>query len=261
VKDARRAVSVMPDVVRRDGSGLRVSPWPNDDLAVPTAQLAPVLGKPLPSAAVLGELTRGLCDQGYVEAVTVALAPREQTPFLAAGFSVREELHLLVHHMSRLPGRAAPRTEPRTRRARNEDWEGILATDSGAFSDFWRLGREGLLQAMAATPVRRLRVVSGTVSGSASADDVVGYALTGRAGAAGYLQRLAVRPDAQGQGVGRALVLDGLHWLRRHRVERVLVNTQLANARALDLYLGVGFVIETDRLAVLRLHLSDGLER
>ena len=114
---------------------------------------------------------------------------------------------------------------------------------------------------MAATPVRRLRVVSGVVNGAANADDVVGYALTGRAGTAGYLQRLAVRPGAQGQGVGRALVLDGLHWLRRHRVERVLVNTQLANARALNLYLGVGFVVETDRLAVLRLHLADEVER
>jgi len=41
----------------------------------------------------------------------------------------------------------------------------------------------------------------------------------------------------------------------------VLVNTQLANARALNLYLGVGFVVETDRLAVLRLHLADGVER
>ncbi len=261
VKDARRAVSVMPDVVRRDGSGLRISAWPNDDLVVPTAQLAPVLGEPLPSASVLAELTRELFDHGYSEAVTVALAPREQIPFLTAGFSVREELHLLVHHMTPLPRRAAPRTGPRARRARDEDWEGILATDSEAFSDFWRLGRQGLLQAMAATPVRRLRVVSGMVNGAANADDVAGYALTGRAGTAGYLQRLAVRPDAQGQGVGRALVLDGLHWLRRHRVERVLVNTQLANARALNLYLGVGFVVETDRLAVLRLHLADGVER
>lgn len=251
----------MPDVVRRDGSGLRISAWPNDDLVVPTAQLAPVLGEPLPSASVLAELTRELLDHGYTEAVTVALAPREQIPFLTAGFSVREELHLLVHHMTPLPRRAAPRTGPRARRARDEDWEGILATDSEAFADFWRLGRQGLLQAMAATPVRRLRVVSGVVNGAATADDVVGYALTGRAGTAGYLQRLAVRPGAQGRGVGRALVLDGLHWLRRHRVERVLVNTQLANARALNLYLGVGFVVETDRLAVLRLHLADEVER
>ena len=251
----------MPDVVRRDGSGLRISAWPNDDLVVPTAQLAPVLGDSLPSASVLAELTRELLDHGYTEAVTVALAPREQIPFLTAGFSVKEELHLLVHHMTPLPRRAAPRTGPRARRARDEDWEGILATDSEAFADFWRLGRQGLLQAMAATPVRRLRVVSGVVNGAATADDVVGYALTGRAGTAGYLQRLAVRPGAQGRGVGRALVLDGLHWLRRHRVERVLVNTQLANARALNLYLGVGFVVETDRLAVLRLHLADEVER
>lgn len=250
-------MGVLPDVVRRDGSGLRVSPWPNDDLSVPTAQLAPVLGESLPSASVLEELASELHDRGYEEAVTVALTPREQTPFLDAGFTVREELHLLVHGMTALPRRAAPRMGPRVRRARGDDWVGILATDSEAFSDFWRLGREGLLQAMSATPVRRLRVVSS----EASPGDIAGYALTGRAGTSGYLQRLAVRPDAQGQGIGRALVLDGLHWLRRHRVERMLVNTQLTNDRALRLYLGVGFVAETDRLAVLRLPLTDGLER
>jgi ribosomal protein S18 acetylase RimI-like enzyme len=253
VKDARRTVGVLPDVMRRDGSGLRVSPWPNDDLAMATAQLAPVVGEPLPSASALAELGRDLFGRGYGEAVTVALSPREQTPFLAAGFAVREELHLLVHHMGPLPRRGSPRT----RRVRGDDWAGILATDSEAFSPFWRLGRHGLLQAMSATPVRRLRVVSHAARG----DDVVAYALTGRAGTAGYLQRLAVRPSEQGQGIGRALVLDGLHWLRRHRVARVLVNTQLTNARALDLYLRVGFVPEPDRLAVLRLPLNGGDDR
>ena len=58
-----------------------------------------------------------------------------------------------------------------------------------SFSEFWRLGQQGLRQAMAATPVRRMRVVDVD-----EADQVIAYALTGRAGPTGYLQRLAVRP-------------------------------------------------------------------
>ena len=44
---------------------------------------------------------------------------------------------------------------------------------------------------------------------------VVAYAITGRAGDIGYLQRLAVDPDHHHRGIGSALVLDSLGWARR----------------------------------------------
>ena len=51
----------------------------------------------------------------------------------------------------------------------------------------------------------------------------------GRAGPRGYLQRLAVHPDHQRAGLGGALVVDGLRWLRRWGAKEVLVNTQEGN--------------------------------
>ena len=63
---------------------------------------------------------------------------------------------------------------------------------------------------------------------------------------------LAVDPIVQGGGLGRALVADGLGWLRRRGVERVVVNTQEANARALRLYEELGFRRQAGGLAVLK---------
>ncbi len=249
VKDARGRPNAPGVTVRRDAVGLRISAWPNDDLSTIVAQLAPVPGGPLPSVTTIRTIVRDLAEEGYEQAITVALAPAEQEPFRDAGFVLHERLHLLVHDMATVP----PRRSPKPRRARREDWPGITATDRAAFTEFWRLGRDGLLHAMAATPVRRLRVVD---AGDA---DVVGYALTGRAGAAGYLQRLAVAPSHQGEGLGRALAVDGLHWLRRHHAERVLVNTQVTNERAYRLYLSLGFVPDPSGLAVLRLPLTAGV--
>jgi ribosomal protein S18 acetylase RimI-like enzyme len=51
--------------------------------------------------------------------------------------------------------------------------------------------------------------------------------------------------------VGRALVLDGLSWLRRRGAERVVVNTQLENRKALALYESLGFRRESRGLSVL----------
>ena len=82
--------------------------------------------------------------------------------------------------------------------------------------------------------------------------DVVGYAVTGRAGAQGYLQRLAVHPGRQGLGLGIDLVADALHWLRRRDVTTCWVNTQEANTAALSLYTRLGFTPARHQLTVLR---------
>jgi ribosomal protein S18 acetylase RimI-like enzyme len=79
----------------------------------------------------------------------------------------------------------------------------------------------------------------------------VGYAVTGMTGDMGYLQRLAVDPDDAGRGIGRALVLDGLGWLRARGAVQALVNTQVDNERALGLYRSVGFRLLPTGLHVL----------
>jgi ribosomal-protein-alanine N-acetyltransferase len=91
---------------------------------------------------------------------------------------------------------------------------------------------------------------------------VVGYAICGTSGGRGFVQRLAVAPSAQGRGIGKALLLDGLHWLRSSGAQEIAVNTQVGNDPALALYRGVGFRDDPDGLAVLsaRLNVRDASE-
>ena len=207
------------------------------------AYLAPVPGAPAPSPAFVDRCLARLADRGYVEVITGALAPPEQRGFLAAGFAVREHLVLLAHDLLVLP--PAPSVDGvRLRRAWRRDRPAVLETDGAAFREFWRLDDAGLDEAVSATPSARFRVAT-------AGDRLVGYAVTGRAGRQGYVQRLAVDPTAQRRGIGRLLVVDGLHWLDRRGAARAVVNTQPDNAPALELYRRLGFREQPAGLDVL----------
>jgi ribosomal protein S18 acetylase RimI-like enzyme len=220
---------------------LRVGPWRGDPA---TAYVNPVPGSPLPSADFVRRCLRTLGRQGYGRVVTGALSPSEQSAFRAAGFQVTEHLHLLAHDLRSIPAVEPP--DGLLRRSARRDREPVLALDALAFDPFWRLDDAGLDEAIAATPHTRFRVAAGE-----GGVGVAGYAITGRAGRRGYLQRLAVHPTLQRQGLGTILVADALRWLRRWRADRAMVNTQLANERALALYERVGFRREPSGLSVL----------
>lgn len=216
---------------------LRTGPWRgNGDIAC----LSPLPDGPLPSAAFVLRCLDQLAARGFSRVVTSALSVAEQAGFLDAGFGVEEDLHLLVHDLRGLPPvPAAP-----IRRAHHGDRDGVLAVDESAFPPFWRIDEDGLRDALGATPRSRFRVASG-------GSGVTAYAISGRAGRRGFLQRLAVAPGHQRQGLGRAMALDALHWFRRWRVERAVVNTQLDNTAALSLYESLGFRREATCLSVL----------
>ncbi len=220
---------------------LRIAPWRGD---ATTAHLTPGRSRPTPAALAraLDELTAGR----YRAALTAALPPVEQRPFLDAGFEVHERLHLLVRALDDLP--PLEWTPAELRRGHQSDRARILAVDVAAFPPFWRLDAPGLEDALAATPSARLRVAVDPHQ----PEPVTAYAVTGRAGPRGYLQRLAVDPPVQGCGVGASLVVDGLRWLKRWGAKEVLVNTQEGNLAAVRLYERLGFDLQPEGLAVLR---------
>ena len=221
---------------------LRITPWRGDPQI---AHLAPGRGRPT-TASVQRALDE-LASSGYTSALTGALGGPDQLPFLQAGFEVHERLHLLTRALDDLPATAPADL----RRGHHADRAAVLAVDAAAFPAFWRLDGPGLEDALAATPSARFRVA--TAPGKRS---ITGYAVTGRAGPRGYLQRLAVHPDHQREGLGGALVVDGLRWLRRWGAKEVLVNTQEGNEPAVHLYPALGFQLRPDGLAVLRLALG-----
>lgn len=225
------------DTIRWGRERARIWPW-NGDQSV--AFLAPVPEAPVPSAAFIRRCLTILGERGFVRVVTSALSPLEQTGFFAAGFEVAEELHLLSLAVDGLP----PRPDIRAMRVAAAQRKEVLAIDRAAFSPFWRLDDHGLDEALGATPRTRFRAVAGD-------DGLVAYAIHGRSGSRGFVQRLAVAPEAQRQGLGRGLLLDGLHWMRRRGVRRAVVNTQIGNAAALSLYHDAGFRDEPSGLSVM----------
>ena len=230
------------DLVRWGDGRLRVGPWRGDDhiaYIAPMADGAPVTVDAVRRCCAL------LVERGFSAAISAALGPAESRGFLEAGFTVRERLHLLAKELHETPaGPSGP-----LRRGRRIDRPDVLAVDARSFDSFWRLDDNGLSEAMAATPSSRFRVAD-------DGNGVFGYAVSGRAGRRGFLQRLAVDPDHQRHGVGRALALDGLRWMTRRGAERAMVNTQENNTTALALYEDLGFRLQPGGLAVLQISLS-----
>jgi ribosomal protein S18 acetylase RimI-like enzyme len=220
---------------------LRVLPWRGDP---DTAYVVARSGRP--SSWALARCLEQLDQRGFRAALTAALPPADHAPYLANGFTVHERLHLLSRGVEPVPSRDGPEVD--LRRARRRDRRAVLEIDAAAFPPFWRLDGAGLEDALGATPSVRFRVAHR----HDDATDIVGYAVTGRAGVRGYLQRLAVDPSAQRAGVASALVADALQWLRRWGGREVLVNTQEHNAGAVALYERLGFRRHDEGLAVLQ---------
>jgi ribosomal protein S18 acetylase RimI-like enzyme len=231
------------DIIRWGRERARIWPWRGDRSV---AFLAPVPDAPVLSAAFLRRCLSILGDRGFARVVTSALSPLEQTGFLAAGFEVAEELHLLSLDLDGLP----PRPDIPVIKVPASSRHEVLAIDAAAFSPFWQLDEHGLDEALRATPRTRFRAVAAgrLVAGH---EGLVGYAIQGRSGARGFVQRLAVVPEGRRLGIGKGLLLDGLHWMRRRGVRRAVVNTQVGNSAALALYRDTGFRREPSGLSVM----------
>lgn len=225
------------------GDRFVVGPW-HADAAI--AHLSVPAERARPRAANLRRALETLAGDGYLEVITPALHLDDAGVYLGMGFGEFDRLKVLGHDLVDLdPPRPEPDARVRLHRARRRDRRAALEVDALAFPPFWQLDTTGLLDALRATPRHRFRIAS-------CDDDVLGYAVTGRAGSQAFLQRLAVRPAIGGRGLGSSLVVDALHWAARRRVARLLVNTQEDNHRALDLYHRLGFELTPTDLVVLR---------
>jgi ribosomal protein S18 acetylase RimI-like enzyme len=127
-----------------------------------------------------------------------------------------------------------------------EDLDAATEIDAEAFTPFWRLDRLGLEEAMSATSRSTLLIIRGPDNG------VAGFGIVGLGPALAYLQRVAVAPQWQRQGMGRSLVRASARLARSQGARALLLNTQLDNAPALALYELEGFSVLADALDLMR---------
>ena len=224
-----------PETIEQHGERARLASWRADGQV---AHLSPTAMRPL-SAAFIDSCLERLRARGFTVVVTSALSAEESVGFLKAGFDVQEQLELLSHDLERIPG-----VDHRLHRPWRGERPRVLAVDAIAFDAFWRLHTGGLDDALGATPSVRFRV-------HGRGERLDAYVIGGRGPGTGYVQRLAVHPDARGHGLGRSLVGDVLRWMRRRGAGRALVNTQETNAAARALYRSCGFQVLPEGLQVL----------
>jgi ribosomal protein S18 acetylase RimI-like enzyme len=108
----------------------------------------------------------------------------------------------------------------------------VVETDNSAFHPLWQNSLETLQLALS-------QALFATVA--ENSHGILGYQITTGHGQRAHLARLAVRPEAQGQGAGRALLSDLFTKVTRDGIIRLSVNTQSDNATSLSLYKKMGF--------------------
>jgi ribosomal-protein-alanine N-acetyltransferase len=125
------------------------------------------------------------------------------------------------------------------------DVPALLALEADLFGpDAW--GEASLRDELEGPGRRAVVLVSGA--------DVLGYAVTMRAGDVVDLQRIAVRPDRQRQGLAALLLAEVAAAARADGADRMLLEVSDANAAAVAFYDKQGF----KRIDVRRRYYRDG---
>ncbi|HIC89531.1 MAG TPA: GNAT family N-acetyltransferase, partial [Anaerolineae bacterium] len=155
-------------------------------------------------------------------------------------FRVHDHIISLERDCQRLPPHP---TGPTTiRSARLSDVSTLLEIDNVAFDPLWAMTRQDLAGLLISGVRSMIAELGGTP---------VGYALSSVEGVNGQVIRLAVRPEAQRQGIGHQLLIDALHFCAQAGARWVSLNTQTSNHGSLRLYESVGFYPRGDEITVL----------
>jgi ribosomal-protein-alanine N-acetyltransferase len=136
---------------------------------------------------------------------------------------------------------AYPTPGVRLRPAKASDLNAIAAVDNAAFAPPWQYSRSVIQQAMAQTTSATVAEANG---------EIVGYQLSSSGPEQVHLARLAVRPEYQSRGIGRALVLHMIGQFERRGVHTITVNTQRNNPASLKVYSALGFELTSEQYGV-----------
>lgn len=224
-----------PISFRRGWARASARPW-ND--AIADASLRVARG----AAGFLGACTHHLIDCGAPAVLSPPLPLPAQNSWLQVGYRRFMPLALMRLALDR----AIPAPDHLVVEVPADNLDDLLRIDAAAFSEFWHFDEPGLREAMNTTGRGSVLIIRGA-DGHAAA-----YAVVGSGSAVAYLQRVAVHPDWQGQGMGRSLIRVAGRKARTASARIMLLNTQVDNESALALYRSEGYVRLPDPLSLMR---------
>jgi ribosomal protein S18 acetylase RimI-like enzyme len=157
-----------------------------------------------------------------------------------SSFSLAQQIVVLEHQWAggtRLP--SAPRLPVRAMTA--DDVPAVAALDAAAFKPIWQNSLVSIQMAFAQAGLATVIEENGRL---------LGYQISTANPFGMHLARLAVAPEAQGRGLGTALVEDLLHYAGLRGMNRITVNTQADNQPSLALYQKLGFRLTGEQYPV-----------
>ncbi|MBL8097144.1 MAG: GNAT family N-acetyltransferase, partial [Anaerolineales bacterium] len=158
--------------------------------------------------------------QGVRYAASLSLETWSARLLEATGFTTDHAIVALARSRRSTLAESERLVSARIRPADRDDYSAIVDVDQSAFPEPWNLSERML----------RLALEQGeNVSVAEQGGRVVGYQLTTPSHAGAHLARLAVRPESQGYGIGRALVARLIVEDQRRGHGELTVNTQEDN--------------------------------
>ncbi len=174
-----------------------------------------------------------------------ALYPDTTRVWRAAGYEPHAELDIMERALIRDDLAESPDHGGSLVAVGSPRWDEVVEVDRRAFDGFWRMGADGLTEAMVATPSAVF--FEWRVDG-----ELVAYALTGSQLTTSFLQRVAVAGDEAGHGIGTELINACLRWATSKGAQRMVLNVRPENVGAKGLYARLGFSDTGKSLQVLR---------
>jgi len=167
---------------------------------------------------------------GGSRVAVIAMQTWFQQALINSGFESRQSIVMLEWQYQPWGGSEA---DVSIRMMTEADLPEVERVDAESFNLLWRNSLETLRRAFTQSLIPTV---------AENENGIVGYQLSTGGGLRAHLARLAVRPSAQGRGVGRALLSDLFAKLVNNGVYKLSVNTQHDNFVSLRLYQKTGFI-------------------
>jgi [ribosomal protein S18]-alanine N-acetyltransferase len=189
---------------------------------------------------------RELARTGNFLTAAIALQDWYAALLAASGFTSHQSIVMLARE-DQIPAGTSLPSNASIRKMMQFDLPKVAEVDACAFALLWQNSLASMELAYLQSALATVVELNG---------QIVGYQLSTRNPFGTHLARLAVLPELQGKGLGRALVADLIQETGQHGLSRLTVNTQSDNAASLALYKNIGFRETGERFPVYQLQVA-----